>query len=94
MGSNDGAIFCEFVGLYILNSLAKTIPVNQLGLYRDDSLIIRHKKSGPQLEKIIKDIIKVFKNIGFQIETNINLILVYFLNVIFNLSENFYKPYK
>ena len=53
-----------------------------------------HKKSGPQLEKIRKDIIKVFKNIGFQIEININLKIVNFLDVTFNLSESSYKPYK
>ena len=94
MGSYDGAEICEFVGLFILNSLAKIIPINQLGLYRDDGLIIMHKKSGPQFEKIRIDIIKVFKNIGFQIEKNINLKIVNFIDVTFNFSENFYKPYK
>ena len=86
MGSYDGAEICEFVGLFILNSLAKIIPINQLGLYRDDGLIIMHKKSGPQLEKIRKDIIKLFKNIGFQIEINVNLKIVNFLDVTFNHS--------
>jgi hypothetical protein len=94
MGSYDGAEICEFVGLYILDLLSKIININDLGLYRDDGLIAMHKKSGPQLDKIRKEIIKIFKNIGFQIEISINLKIVNFLDVTFNLSENSYKPFK
>ena len=41
-----------------------------------------------------KEIIKIFKNIGFQIEIQTNLKLVDFLDVTFNLANNTYQPYK
>ena len=94
MGSFDGAEICELVGLYILGSLSQTLIKNNLGLYHDDGLIILRGKNGHELDKTRKEIIKIFKNIGFQIDININLKIVDFLDVTFNLAENSYKPYK
>ena len=49
MGSYDGAEVCELVGLYILNELKKEVPKEDVGLYRDDGLIIVKHESGPTL---------------------------------------------
>ena len=92
MGSFDGAEICELVGLYILDSLSQNLIKNDLGLYRDDGLIVLRGKNGHELDKTRKEIIKIFKNIGFQIDININLKIVDFLDVTFNLDEN--KPYE
>ena len=94
MGSFDGAEICELVGLYILNSLKEAINKRDMGLYRDDGLIVLHNKNGHQLDKSRKEIIQIFKNVGFQIEIDINLKIVNFLDVTFNLTENSYQPYK
>ena len=64
MGSYDGAETCELVELYLLNKLTKIIPANQLGLYRDDGLSIIPRANGPKMDKLRKDITKIFfKNI-------------------------------
>ena len=40
MGSYDGAEVCELVGLFLLNKLAVTFGKVNVGLYRDDGLLI------------------------------------------------------
>ena len=94
MGSYDGAEICELVGLYISDKLKNEVNKKNTGLYRDDGLIVVRNKNGPESEKIRKNIIKTFKDIGFQIEILTMLKIVDFLDVTFNLSENSYKPYK
>ena len=46
------------------------------------------------IDKIRKIIIKMFKDVGFQLEIKTNLKQVEFLDVTFNLITGFYKPYK
>ena len=58
MGSFDGAEICELVGLYILDSLSKFIDKKDVGLYRDDGLLVLHNKNGHQIDSIRKNIIK------------------------------------
>ena len=94
MGSYDGAEICELVGLYILNELKDEIKKEDMGLYRDDGLMVVKNKNGHQSDKIRKNIIQIFKNIGFKIEIITMLKIVDFLDVTFNLTENSYKPYK
>ena len=40
MGSYDGAEVCELVGIFILNILAKLFGKSNVGLYRDDGLVL------------------------------------------------------
>ena len=61
MGSFDGAEICELVGVYILNLLGEKYGKDRVGLYRDDGLACFENVSGPQAEKIRKDVIKIFK---------------------------------
>ena len=94
MGSYDGAEVCELVGVYILSLLANRVDKEDTGLYRDDGLVIVRNLTGPQTDKTRKDIIKIFKEIGFKIEIKTNLKQVDFLDVTFNLNNSTYQPYK
>ena len=73
MGSFDGAEICELVGLFILNELSKFINKGDIGLYRDDGLMVTTLSSGRLIEKLRQKIIKTFKDIGFDIEITTNL---------------------
>ena len=94
MGSYDGAEVCELVGLYILSLLGKMIDQKNVGLYRDDSLILLKNQTEQQTDRIRKNIITIFKEIVFKIEITTNLNEVDFLDVTFNLENNTYCPYK
>ena len=73
MGSFDGAEICEIMGLYILCLLTELITKDDIGLYRDDGLLLLRNANGIKTEKTRKEIINIFKNIGFQIEITTNL---------------------
>ena len=94
MGSNDGAELCENVGIYILSCLSEILNKKDYGLCRDDGLLILHNLNGQQIDCTRKNIIKIFKNIGFNIDIETNLKIVDFLDITFNLENNTYKPFK
>jgi len=56
MGSYDGADVCELVNLFILNGLGSTYGKENIGLYRDDGLAVLKDTTGPQADRIRKDI--------------------------------------
>ena len=87
MGSYNGDEVCKLVGIYILSTLPKRIGKRNTGLYREDGLIILRKCDGPTTDKIRKDIIKIFKQIGFKIDIKTNLKEVDFLDVTFSLQK-------
>ena len=94
MGSYDGAEVCELVGLFILNGLSKEYGKESIGLYRDDGLAIFKNISGPQTERIRKNITRHFKNHGLKITIQTNLKIVNYLDVTFNLTNGYYYPYR
>ena len=73
MGCFDGAEVCETVGLYILSLLNKQFNNKDIGIYRDDGLIVLKNYNGQQTDKARQSIIKTFNNIGFKIEIETNL---------------------
>ena len=73
MGSFDGAEICQIVGLYIQLKLEKILPKPNFGLYRDDRLALLRNINGQQTEKVRKNVIGVFKDIGFSLEIETNL---------------------
>ena len=85
MGSFDGAEICELVGLYIQSNLENILPKTNFGLCRDDGLIRLRNLNGQQMDKKRKTIIKIFKDIGFSIDIQINLTEEDFLDVTLNL---------
>ena len=94
MDSYDGAEICELVGLYLLHKLNKTIKNQHLELYRDDGLAIINSKSRPIIERIKKNISKIFQNNGLKITTESNLLQTDFLDITLNLITGKYWPYR
>ena len=82
MGCLDGAEVCDLTGLYILSKI-KTVFENQndVGLYRDDGLGILQNLSGPQIERVRKEIIKTSKECKLSITTRTSLKVVQFLDI-------------
>ena len=94
MASYDGAEICELHGLYILSILGKVYGIQNAALYRDDGLAFLHKISAPALDKIRKDMIRLFReNFGLKITITTNLKTVNFLDVTFKLCTGKYQPY-
>ena len=85
---------CELVGLLILFNLGTSFNLNDIGLYRDDGLSVFKNSSGPQAERIKKNITKMFKELGLKITIQCNLKIANFLEVTFDLNSGKYLPYK
>ena len=94
MGSYDGAEVCELVGLFLLNELNELFGKDDVGLYRDDGLAIVKNASGPQMDKLRKKIVAMFKKYDLKITIETNLSSIDFLDVFFNLSKNTYSPFR
>ena len=94
MGSFDGAEVCELIGLFLLNNLSEKYGKNNVGLYRDDGLVLLRNANGPQSERTRKDITREFKKQGLNISINTNLKICNFLDVTLNLSDGTYYPYR
>ena len=91
----DRSEVCDLTGLYILSKIKSVFEnQNDVGLYRDDGLGILRNISGPQIEKVRKEIIKIFKEWGSPIATKTNLKVVQFLDIKLDLLNNTYRPYK
>ena len=73
MGSYDGPEVCELIGAYMLNLIRVSMPQCQLGLYRDDGLCIVPNSNGPKIDKIKKNITKIFKDEGLNITVEANI---------------------
>ena len=54
----------ELVSLYLLDLLTKEFGKQNIGLYRDDGLSCFKNISGPNSEKINKQLFKIFKSNG------------------------------
>ena len=94
MGSFDGAEICELVGIYILHNLFEITEKENVGLYRDDGLLILRNHTKRMADINRKKVIKVFKDIGFDIEIVTNLKTVDFLDITLDLSTGSFRPYK
>ena len=81
MGCLDRAKVCELTGTYLLHQLIDIIPKEDLGLYRDDGLGTVNNLSGPEKERIKKQIVRIFKINGLNITIKTNLKTADFLDV-------------
>ena len=93
MGGYDSAEVSDLVGLYLLNKIEKIIPQNQVGLYRDDGLAAV-SASGPQMDRIRKEVTKTFLDESLKITVNMNIKTTNFLDVNLNLETEEYKPFR
>ena len=87
MGSYDGAELCKLIGIYIQSLLTNILSKDKMGLYRDDALFTLCKISKQQIDRVLKKMIRIFKNINFKTEIVTNLTEVDFLGVTFNLEN-------
>ena len=94
MGSYDGAEICELVGLLVLYKLGQKYNMKDIGLYRDDGLSTFRNTSGPQAERIKKEITKIFKELNLNITIECNKKIVNFLDITLDLNTGKYYPYK
>ena len=94
MGSHVGTEICELVGIYLLFMLANIIDKNNFGIYRDDGLILLRNVNRLNMDRIRKNVIKIFKEVGFETEIKTNLKIADFLKVTFNLTNDTYRPYQ
>ena len=69
MGYFDGADICELVGIYNLHQLKNLMRKENAGLYRDDCLGILRNLWGPEVERIRKRIIKIFKGCRLKLQS-------------------------
>ena len=94
-GCYDGAEVCELVGMFALSRLAKGVPAtDSIGLYRDDGLGVLRKSPGSKADRIRKDIIKVFAELGLRITIQTNLKVADFLDLSLNLSTESFYPFR
>ena len=91
MGSYDGAETCELVGCYLLSQLTK-IPEIDIGLYRDDGLAVINQ-TPQKIEKIKKEICKIFAQNNLRITIEANKKIVNFLEVTLDLTTGRFKPF-
>ena len=73
MGSYDRTEIFELVGIYILSRLSTIIDKNNCGLYRDDGLLVLRNVDGQPIDRVRKNTIQIFKDVGFLIDIETNL---------------------
>ena len=94
MGCFDVAEVCELVGTFFLSKLNNVFQNNTFGLYRDDRLAVIKGLSGPELERLKKNVVKTFKDCVLNITIEANLHTVNYLDVTFDLRKDAYLPYR
>ena len=94
MRTYDQAEIYELVGIYILSRLSTIIDKNNNGFYRDHALLVLRNVNGQQIDRVRKNVIKLFKDIGLLIDIETNLKIVNSLDKTFKLSNGTFKPYK
>ena len=93
MGSLDSAQIADTVGLLILYNITKHTDITNVGLYRDDGLMVIEDANGHKCDKARKFITKELKNLGFKVDITSGVKIVNFLDVTFNLNNSTYSPY-
>ena len=94
MGAYDGGEVCELVGTYMLSLISENYNKKDFGLYHDGGLGVVKNKSGPETEKIKKNIQKIFKENKLDIAIQCNMKIVSYLDISLNLNNSNYKPYQ
>ena len=93
MGSYDSCEVCELIGLFLLSQIAKIIPKENLGLYRDDGLCAV-EGSGPQLDRLRKKLEELFKENNLSITALTNVTVTEYLDTKLDLNSRTYRPYR
>ena len=95
MGAYDGAEVCELVGLFLLDKIKREFKDLNFGIYRDDGLAhYNNRLTGPQVEKMKKDLIRTFKDENLRITIETNMDRVDFLDVTLDMPSGKFWPYR
>ena len=94
MGSFDGAEVFELIGVFLPHNLSEKFGKNNVGLCRDDGLVLLRNATGPQSEGTRKHITRELKKQGLNISISTNLKICNFLDVTLNLTDGTYYPYR
>ena len=70
----------------------KVFQNTTFGLYRDDGLAVIKGLPGPEIERLKKNVAKIFKDYGLNIRIEANLHIVNYLDVTFDLQKGTYLP--
>ena len=92
-GSNDGAEISELVGLFLLNGLKRYIKKDDSGLYRDDFISVV-ALSGPQVERLRKNLFNFFGQYKLKITIEANIKATDFLDISMNLETGIHRPFR
>ena len=91
MSSFDGGETCELVGCYLLSLLTEKYGQN-IGLYRDDGLAA-FDKTPQEIERIKKELCKIFHENDLKITVEANKTKVNFLDVTLDLQSGKHYPF-
>ena len=94
MGSFDGAEICELVGLFVLSKLTEKFGKENVGLYRDDGLVLIDGVNGRKADKARKMLHDIFGQIGLKITAQVNNQIVKFLDITLDLENAKFAPYR
>ena len=73
----------------------QTLLIKTILVYtRNDDFILLRNVNRQNMDQIKKNVIKIFKKVGFKIEIRTHLKIVNFFDVTFNLTNGTYQPYK
>ena len=93
MGGLDSAQIADFIGVYILDTIGRITDKANIGLYRDDGLLVIPNSNGPKTSNIQKRLVRAFRFLGFKVEIKSNIRSVNFLDVTLDLPSGSYKPF-
>ena len=96
MGSFDGAEVCEIVGLFLLNEMIENglgITKDQVGLYRDDGLMLL-RKSKRELDTMRKKLHLLFASFGLKITAETGMKQTDFLDTTLHLEDGSFEPFR
>lgn len=91
--SFGGAEVSELIGIHILSEMNESIHIDNHRLYSDDVLMCVHAKI--MINGVIRTkLLKILKSLGFTLTIEVNMKIVQFLDVDFNLSVVTVSPYQ
>ena len=93
---SDRAEVSELIGLFLPDNLSDRYgKTDNIGLYREDGLVLLRKASGPQSERTRKDITREFKKQRLNISISANQKKICnILDATLNLTDGTYYPYR
>ena len=97
MGGFHGAEVCQIVGLFILSKIKNSGIISshgQIGLYRDDLLIVDMVPARIAEHQMKPQLIELFQRLKLGLEQFVIGRRVCFLDVMLDLEKEIYQPYR